>query len=191
MSKSLGNFYTLKDVIEKGFDPLSLRLLYLQGHYRTQINFTWENLQAAQNRLNDLRAWADLRHQPSTDNMPSELDETFRDTRQGLMDTLHDDLNTPEALSVLGKLVSYMQNIPIPGIEGKYTDGTLKLIDDLLGLNLSSREDITNEQKQIIAEREKARKDQSWQKSDELRNQLKKQGIDINDTSNGPVWSRI
>jgi cysteinyl-tRNA synthetase len=107
------------------------------------------------------------------------------------MDTLHDDLNTPEALSVLGKLVSYMQNIPIPGIEGKYTDGTLKLIDDLLGLSLSSREDITNEQKQIIAEREKARKDQSWQKSDELRNQLKKQGIDINDTSNGPVWSRI
>jgi cysteinyl-tRNA synthetase len=191
MSKSLGNFYTLKDVIEKGFDPLSLRLLYLQGHYRTQINFTWGNLQAAQNRLNDLRAWADLRHQPSTDNMPSELDEIFRDTKQGLMDTLHDDLNTPEALSVLGKLVSYMQNIPIPGIEGKYTDGTLKLIDDLLGLSLSSREDITNEQKQIIAEREKARKDQSWQKSDELRNQLKKQGIDINDTPNGPVWSRI
>jgi cysteinyl-tRNA synthetase len=91
----------------------------------------------------------------------------------------------------LGKLVSYMQNIPIPGVEGKYTNGTLKLIDDLLGLNLSNRKDINDEQKQIIAEREVARKNQDWQKSDDLRSKLKEQGLEINDTPLGPRWSRI
>jgi cysteinyl-tRNA synthetase len=191
MSKSLGNFYTLSDVIDKGFDPMALRLFYLQGHYRTQINFTWENLEAAQNRLKDLRSWADLRHQPSADTMPDELDELFRDTRREMLNAMQNDLSTPQALTALSKLVSFMQSIPIPGVEGKYTDGTLKLIDDLLGLDLANRADINTEQKHLISRREEARKVQDWHRSDELRNELKEQGIDINDTAHGPVWSRI
>jgi cysteinyl-tRNA synthetase len=191
MSKSLGNYYRLNDVQQKGFDPLALRLLYLQGHYSTQINFSWEILQAAQNRLRDLRAWADLRYQPSGAQMPQELDELFRVTKAELINALSDDLNTPEALSVLGKLVSYMQNIPIPAVEGKHTDGTLKLIDDLLGLELSNRQDILNEQKLIITEREKARKERNWEKADQLRGKLIEQGIEMNDTPFGPRWSRI
>jgi cysteinyl-tRNA synthetase len=191
MSKSLGNFYTVKDITQKGYDPLALRLLYLQGHYRSQVNFTWETLQAAQNRLNDLRAWADLRYQPGAEVMPVELDELFRETRTAMLDACNNDLNTPSALAALGKLVSYMQNIPIPGVEGKYTNGTLKLIDDLLGLNLSNRKDISDGQKQIIAEREVARKNQDWQKSDDLRSKLKEQGLEINDTPLGPRWSRV
>jgi cysteinyl-tRNA synthetase len=191
MGKSLGNSYTLHDIENKKFDPIALRLFYLQSHYRTQINFTWENLQAAQNRLKDIEAWADLRYQTSVDNMPTELDELFRDTKIAMLSAVQNDLNTPEALSALGKLISYMQTIPVPGVEGKYTDGTLKFIDDLLGLNIANRPDISNDQKKLIVEREKARKNQDWHKADELRKELEEQGIEIRDTDRGSIWSRI
>src|SRR5690606_33295783 len=64
MSKSKGNSYIMRDITGKGFDPLALRLLYLQAHYRSEINFTWDSLTAAANRLNDLRAMAALQWQP-------------------------------------------------------------------------------------------------------------------------------
>ena len=191
MSKSLKNFYTLQDIREKGYDPIIFRLMVLQSHYRSQSNFTWENLEAAQNRLNDLKAWADLRHQPGTDKMSTELDELFRDTRKNMLEAAQNDLSTPLVFSHLSKLVNYMSEIPIPGVEGKYTNGTLKFIDDLFGLDLSNRPDINASQKQILAQRQKARDDKEWSKSDELRDQLKEQGIGVRDTAHGQIWYRL
>jgi cysteinyl-tRNA synthetase len=191
MSKSLNNFYTLEDIKKKGFDPLALRLLVLQSHYRSEANFTWEGLEAAQNRLNELRAWADLRHQPSAETMPEELDALFKDTRSAMQQAIEDDLNTPMALAALSKLVAYMSSIPIPGVEGKYTDGTLAFIDELLGLSLSKRPDITDEQKQLISKREAARDAKDFTGSDKLRAELETQGIAVRDTANGTVWYRI
>lgn len=190
MSKSLNNFFVLDDVVKKGFHPLAFRLLILQSHYRTQSNFTWGNLEAAQNRLQDLQAWADLRHQPSTNIMPKTLDFLFRDTRQEMQKAMGDDLNTPAALSSLSKLASAMMQIPIPSVEGKYTDGTLGFIDHLLGLDLDGRPDISKEQKSLIVDREKSRKQKNWEKSDELRQILEKQGIGLRDTPHGQIWHR-
>ncbi len=191
ISKSLGNGYTLQDILDKGYDLTAFRLLVLSKHYQTEGNFTWENLEAAQNRLNELRAWADLRHQITTDSMPTELDELFRDTKASVLEALQDNLNTPVALANLGKLVSYMQNIPIPGVEGKYTDGSLQFLDDLLGLGLANRPDITNEQKQVLSQRQEARDNKDWTRSDKLRDDLAKQGIVVRDSANGQVWNRI
>ncbi len=192
MAKSAGNFHTLQDIIDKGFDSLAFRLLVLQGHYRTQTHFSWDNLAAAQNRLTDIRAWADLRHQPGTDVFPEELDLLFKSTREDIASALQSDLNTPMALTALGRLMDYMSNIPIPGVEGKYTDGTLTFIDAAFGLNVANRSDITDRQKQLIAEREAAREAKDWARSDELRDQLKEQGIGLRDTSyQGAIWFRI
>lgn len=191
MSKSLGNFYTLRDIEEKGYEPEAFRLLILQSHYRTESNFSWEILDAAQNRLEELRAWADLRYQPSAEEMPNELDELFRDTRAGIKEALEDDLNTPQALSVLNKLVSYMATIPIPGVEGKYTDGTLAYIDSVFGLSLANRKDITDKQKDLLKTRAEARDSKDWAESDRIRDLLKEQGIGINDSPNGQIWYRI
>lgn len=191
MSKSLGNFYKLEDIVKKGYDPLAFRLLVLQSHYRSQTNFSWESLETAQNRLNDIRAWADLRHQPSTDVMPDELDLLFKSTREKMLQSLQDDLKTPSALSSLDKLMNYMAEIPIPGVEGKYTDGTLALIDTLLGLDISNRPDITDEQKQIILDREKAREVKDWSKADDLRDKLEAQRIGLRDTPHGAIWYRL
>lgn len=191
MAKSAQNFYTLQDIINKGFDPLSFRLLVIQSHYRSQMHFSWENVMAAQNRLTELRAWADLRWQPKSDVMPQQLDELFRDTRIGIQEAIEDDLSTPTALAVLGKLVSYMMDIAIPGVEGKYTDGTLAFLDKVFGLQLSNRLDIEDVQKQILTEREAARVSKDWASSDRLRDVLKQQGIGVRDTQHGTFWFRL
>lgn len=190
-SKSLGNIYTLQDIKDKGYSLQAFKLMILSKHYRTEGNFNWEILEAAQNRLRELRAWADLRHQPSADTMPRELDELFRDTKTGIQAALENDLNTPEALVVLGKLVGYMQTIPIPGVEGQYTDGFLQYLDDVFGLDLANRPDITDEQKQLIKDRETARNNQAWDESDRLRDSLKEQEIIVRDTPYGSQWERV
>jgi cysteinyl-tRNA synthetase len=190
MSKSLQNFYTLEDLAKKGFEPLAFRLLMLQSHYRSQTNFTWESLDAAQNRLNELRAWADLRHQPSTDTMPEELNELFKTTRESMKEAVESDLNTPMAFAALSKLVGYMQTVPIPGVEGKHMDGILKFIDDIFGLELSNRPDITDEQKTLIKQREDARAAKDFAASDRLRLALEEQAITVRDTPNGTIWTR-
>lgn len=191
ISKSLGNGFTLQDITNRGYDLEAFKLLVLSKHYRTEGNFTWEILDAAQNRLNELRAWADLRHQPSTDTMSTELDELFRDTKSNILAALQNDLNTPVALAELGKLVSYMSNVPIPGVEGEHTEGMLAFIDSVFGLNLDGRPDVSQQQKDLLAARQKARDTKDWAESDNLRDQLKEQGITIRDTDYGQQWSRI
>jgi cysteinyl-tRNA synthetase len=191
ISKSLGNGVRWQEVAEKGYDPIVLRLHVLESHYRSQSKFSWESLEAAQNRLNDIYAWADLRWQPSADTMPDELDQLFKITREDILAALQDDLNTPMALAALSKLMNYMSNIPIPGVEGKYTDGTLAFLESVLGLPLANRPDITAEQKQLLADREAARTAKDWAKSDQLRDQLIEQGIGLRDKPYGAQWYRM
>jgi cysteinyl-tRNA synthetase len=191
ISKSLRNGITLEDIQKRGYSFEALRLLVLESHYRSQSKFSWENLEAAENRLHDLQAVADLRHQPSTDTMPEALDLFFKKTKDEITDAMTDDLNTPKALASLSTFVDHILSIPIPAVEGKYTDGTLAFFDDVFGLKLSKRPDITDEQKSVIQAREKARSDKDWNKSDELRDVLKQQNIGLRDTAFGPQWYRI
>lgn len=191
MAKSANNFYTLQDIIDKGYDPLAFRVLVLQAHYRSQAHFSWENLEAAQNRLNDFRAAADLRHQPSADAMPKELDLLFEKTRDEIQTAMLDDMNTPSALATLSRFANHMFTIAIPCVEGRYTDGFLAFLDSIFGLGLDMRPDISDNQKQTIAEREKARGAKDWAKSDELRGSLKEQGIGLRDTERGAIWFRL
>lgn len=171
MSKSKRNFYTLKDIIGKGYEPMALRLLFLQSHYRTQANFTWEVLDAARDHLQNLRAWADLKHQQP----PSVALVDVRPAKGAIFT----DLNTPKALA---ELASHKES---PSQE------VLELIDKLLGLDLADRPDITAVEKELIIKREEARKQKDWTGADKYRAQLAKKDIDIKDTETGPIWSRI
>jgi cysteinyl-tRNA synthetase len=191
ISKSLGNGIRLQEIIEKGFSPEVVRLHVLESHYRSQSKFSWEGLEAARNRLSDIYAWADLRHQTSADVMPDELDEQFRLMREGVKAALADDLNTPMALVALGNLMTYMSNIRIPGVEGKHTDGTLAFLENALGLPLANRPDITDDQKALLAKREAARASQNWQESDRLRDELAAQGLGLRDKPFGAQWYRL
>ncbi len=122
--------------------------------------------------------------------MPSQLDDLFRDTRRDMLASIADDLNTSGALAILARLVNYMQNIQIPSADGKYSDGTLALLDSLLGLKLDNRPDISTVQKQLIASRETARQSKDWAKSDQIRDQLRRDNLEVDDTPYGPRWRR-
>jgi len=182
MSKSLNNFYTIRDVLEK-YDPMAVRLFMLQSHYRSAINFSWDNLDAAKNRLERWRTFAALRHQAHGAGAPVEAG--FED----ILGALSDDLNTPEALRLIDEEFTYAQSRSLSEVDPGALLRLLEFIDKLLGLKLvESTPDITQEQKQLIVEREKAREGKDWAKSDELRDQLTEQGVDIRDTPEGTIW---
>lgn len=196
ISKSLENGYTLQDLTAKGFTAIDLRMFILQGHYRSEGNFTFENLQAAKNRLENWRAHAVLRHQ-THDRL---VDDTVKNDDPGyvsllatsgaIAEALHDDLNTPKALAVVDEAFARLDTYRLEDIH-RY--GVVKLvdaIDELLGLQLAdSTPDIDQPAKQLILERERARENKNWQRSDEIREELQARGITLRDTPSGAVWS--
>jgi len=187
MSKSLNNFYTLQDIQDKGFDPLAFRLLVLQAHYRSQARFSWENLEAAQNRLNDLRALAALRWQPREVAHDSGT-EALRDVPQQLARILSEDLDTPEALAYLSRVTTQLLTVHIEKDMVDHFEAMLQGIDDLLGLDLMMVSDITTAEKDLIARREAARARQDWAESDRLRDELAARGIGLHDHPHGVIW---
>ena len=179
MSKSKGNFVTLSSINSKGYDPLALRLLFLQSHYKSQLNFTWESLSAAAENLKVLNSWADLIHQPDTINPLSDPDQGSLVGKIKL--ALADDLNTARALAVFNGYIS----------KGGPSSGLLTELDKIFGFKFARRQDITEAQKNILIERQRARDTKDWQRSDNLRNELAQRGIEINDTDQGQRWSRL
>lgn len=186
MSKSLGNIHTLQDILNRGYDLEAFKLLVLGKHYQTEGNFTWENMTAAQNRLEKLRALADLRWQTK------KVGEWVADTNtvQIIIDNLNTNLDTAKVLSILSEFAAKAEDIFISEKEKETFTNLLVQIDNLLGLTLSKRTDITNQQKNLLALRENAREAKDWKKSDEIRDQLKSQDIDVRDTEHGPIWSK-
>jgi cysteinyl-tRNA synthetase len=186
MSKSLQNFYTLDEVVEKGFDPLAFRIKVLQSHYRNSANFTWESLQAAQNLLVSLRAWADLKHQRTAHNAAAS--ESYGSALKAVQAAMGDDLNTSIALAEFATLAHQSES---KGVDPDKIQPLLNIADNLLGLQLSSRPNINDTQKSLIQERQAAREIKDWATSDRLRDTLLEQGISVRDTPQGPIWSRV
>ncbi|SRR5260221_3403171 len=189
MSKSLGNFYTVQDVIDKGYDPLSLRYLYLQTHYRQEMNFTWESLDAAQTAYTKLTTIIqnlvrDLVSQEKKQEIGcAEFEEHF-------MNSLNDDLNTPKALAIIWELIKsdYPASAKV---------ASMRKFDSLLGLKLFDKSstqqevDIPKEVKDFILEREAFRKAGDFSTADELRKTIEEKGFSISDTKDGPKIEKI
>lgn len=177
ISKSLGNGFTLQDIKDKGFDLRAFKLMVLSKHYRTEGNFTWEILEAAQNRMNNWRSMFNRRWQMHLNNEQPDI------TMQ-IEEALQDDLNTPEALALIDRYFDEVDKAnAMPNRD------TLLTIRHLLGIDLLD-DDISDDQKKLIHEREAARETKDWILSDELRDKLKEQGIEVRDTPHGTIWSR-
>lgn len=129
MSKSLGNYYTVQDVLDKGFDPIALRYLYLGAHYKKPMNFTWASLESAQKGLKRLQSTVNSVRSTSRTTLSAEKNEKVDEFRNKFNLALNDDLNTSKALAVLFEMLK--SNIPS---EDKY-DLALSF-DEVLGLNL-------------------------------------------------------
>lgn len=192
ISKSLGNGITLEDIEAKGYSLEAFRLHVLESHYRSQSKFSWDSLAAAQTRLKSYQALADLRWQ----NIPGEVDDDYstlisETLPTGISEAVLNDMNTPQALALL----SEAEPVLLHGYRTKDRQGLesfmQQFVCNLLGIDLLDSKDITEEQKQAIATRERARIEKNWAKSDELRDALKDQGIGLRDTEHGAIWLRL
>ncbi len=168
MSKSSDNFITVSVVKERGFDPLSYRFLCLMAHYRSELKFTWENLESAQQGLRRVYA---QRSGPD----PLENDSAYEDARGEVARALYDDLNTPNAVGLLSRYGS---------------DRLWQEFDAVLGLGIAQRrlereEPLPEEITQLIAARNEARKAKEWAKSDALRDEIISKGYEVGDGPQG------
>lgn len=187
ISKSLDNGIRLQEITSKGISMEAVRLHILESHYRSQSHFSWANLEAAQNRLNDLHALAALRWQPRRVAHDSGT-EALEDVAGQLKDMLANDLDTPRALAFLSRVTTQLLAVHIEEDMVDHFEAMLREIDNLLGLNLLAVDDITQEQKRLIAEREQVRSKQDWAASDRLRDQLAAQGVGLQDHPHGVIW---
>ncbi len=195
ISKSLGNGYRVKDLEIQGFSPLDFRMFVLQGHYRNEGNFTFKALSAAKNRLHKWRNVAAIRHQINN-TIKSDAEKLVEQktvlvyaVSQAVIDTVSNDLNTPEALKLIDDTFSEILGSTLDNIHRPAFLQLLEIIDSVLGLNLiDSTPDISDDLKEIIFERNQARNEQDWLKSDALRERLIKYGISVRDTQKETIW---
>jgi cysteinyl-tRNA synthetase len=177
MSKSLGNFYTLRDVEAKGYTPQAFRMLILESHYHSESNFSWEILTAAQNRLTNWKKYADLQWQlPSSDDLS---------IINSINKRLADDFNTPLALKDIDEYFEKIASL------GQSPDANvIKHIKTALGLELTSV-DVSKEIKELLKKRQVARSKKDWSLSDKIRDELKEKDIVVRDELNKQIWSRV
>jgi len=180
MSKSKGNFYVLADIEKKDFNPLSFRYLCLTAHYQSQLNFTWKSLEASQNALNKLSDFMIVPPLPkgargiSSQRKLEKFSEKFQNA-------LENNLDTPKALAIVWEMIKSK--------EISYDDKKASLLkfDQVLGLGLEKvkkeKTEIPEKIKGLIRQREEARKNKDWQKADELRDEIKKEGYAVQDVA--------
>lgn len=174
MSKSEGTSYILADVKAKGFDPLALRYFFMQAHYRSKQNFTWEGLESARTGYDRL-----LKNVQALGDKAGEINTDFKKEFTG---SITDDFNLPQALAIVF-------NILKSDLTNEDKLATVLDFDKVLGLNLKSKAEakieIPESIQKILKEREEARKNKDWKKSDELRDKILSLGYEVKDSAKG------
>jgi cysteinyl-tRNA synthetase len=215
MAKSLGNFYTLKDLLDKGYNPRAVRYLLLSTHYRQQLNFTFDGLEAAGKAIERLTVFNE--RLVETDGKPAgeELERLMKVTRKDFEAALDDDLNITKALATLftfvrevnkmidqGKVTNqeagksrellrkFDQVLAVIGGVTVTIEKTLTVKSSLTPKITVTREPLPKEIEKLIKEREAARKAKDWKTADEIRQRLSDMGIILEDTASGVKWRK-
>jgi len=183
MSKSLGNVYYLSNIIDRGYSPLSYRYFLLQAHYSTQVNFTWQALEAAHiSFANLLRSFHELGKEEG------KINERYQKL---FSEAISDDLNTSLALSIAHEVLKDSSLSP----EDK--KATIADFDRVFGLDIANQskifeENIPDAVLMLVKKRESARDNQNWKEADELRQEINSLGYEIEDSDQGPkIYPKI
>ncbi len=214
MSKSLGNFFTLRDLLKKGYDPMAIRYLLISTHYRQQLNFTMDGLKSAENTVNKLRDFMKqilLVSRPSPES--KEVSDLIKDTEKKFIEKMDNDLNISEALAVLFKFVNSINKIILKGelskVDAQKVKDFMLRIDSVLGLKLGDVQVnvVTSEQQasldeinallsninnenieKLLAIRNYFRSRKNFKTADMIRDKLNKLGVKITDLKTGSHW---
>ena len=200
MSKSLGNFFTVREIGEK-YDLQVLRFFMLSAHYRSPINFSAEIMESSKNALERIvTAVSNLKHllenasEQSLSDREQELLAEMGQYRKKFEEAMDDDLNTADAVAAIFELVKFANTHGREDSSAPFLDavrGEILALSDVLGLIVERKEEILDgEIEQLIEERQAARKARDFKRADEIRDQLQARGILLEDTREGVKWKR-
>lgn len=192
ISKSLGNSILLEDIEKQGFSLEDLRFLVLQSHYRTQSKFSWDTMRSAHAALNNIRnnfSW--VYRTKFDDNEDNGWSKLLGDAWLAILESLENDLDTPRAIAILHETSDAFANSLKSNDDLTALVAFANNIEDALGIKILDKSQLTKEQEALIEKREKARSTKDWAESDKLRDELKAQGIGLNDSADGVTWYRL
>ena len=193
MSKSLNNFYTLRDILEKGHDPKAVRYLLLSTHYRTKLNFTFKSLEAAKTAVDKINNFIfNLEHMNCKEDIGN-IDELIKEAKAAFEIKMDDDLNISEALAVIFDFIRDTNKLRLSKKDAEKVTKLMKEFDKVLGIiDFKKKEEkIPAEIKKLIQKREKARKEKNFKESDKIREEIKNKGYTVEDSSEGPRIKKI
>ena len=186
MSKSLGNVYLLKDIKEKGYDPLVYRILCYTCSYRNKLNFTWEGIEAASKTLERLRNGYKSNIN-GTDILNNEDLQELERLEEEFHKAINDDMNMPLAMSFVWEVIKFNKKSP-------EVAKILLKFDSVLGIEIDKENTVINipvEVLNLAKDRQQARKQKDWTESDRLRDEIKKLGFEIKDSKEGFELTKI
>lgn len=200
MSKSLGNFFTVREISEK-YDLQVLRFFMLSAHYRSPLNFSADLMEASKNGLERIKnAVANLNHLlasakalPVSQAEQEDLEESVSFVKK-FEEAMEDDFNTADAISYIFELVKFVNTKITPQNSAEFLEalkGGILVLCDVLGLEVEEEEELLEEGiENLIAERQAARKEKNFARADEIRDLLLAQGIVLEDTREGVKWKK-
>ena len=168
MSKSLGNVYLLKDIKEKGYDPLVYKLLCYTCSYRNKLNFTWEGIEAASKSLERLRNGYQL-NKNGKDKLTDEDKKEIERIEKCFHEAINDDMNMPLAMSYVWELIKYNKKSP-------------EIAELLIKIDKEEKLEIPQDVLELIEKRTQARKERNWEESDRLRDKIFEKGYIVKDS---------
>lgn len=201
MSKSLNNFFTAREILEK-YDVDVVRFLMLSGHYRTQLNFSLDLLDSAKssverlyNAISNLECLLEESLSDKLTDKEREYIKSLEVYREKYIEKMDDDFNTADAISVIFDLVRDVNtNVDISSSKEliNFSASLIRELGEPLGiLQKSTRGSLEEEIESLIEQRQKARKEKNWALSDKIRDDLKARGIVLEDTPQGVRWKKI
>lgn len=193
MSKSLGNFYTLRDIIEKGYTGREIRYVLLATHYRQTLNFSFEGLDAARAALRRIDEFKE-RLESMCDESAGELPIWAMEARNSFCSALNDDLNISKALAAIFDMIHAgnraMDENKLSGADARAVTAMLAKLDEVLAIFQSDAVQVDDEVVKMADLRQKARANKDWAEADRLRDELAARGWMVQDTADGPKLKR-
>ena len=192
MSKSEGNYFTLRNLLEKGYDQRAIRFLLISSHYRSQLNFTLDGINQAKENIDRIQeTYSKIIDYKTKNGRDSDLSKITKEAKIEFENAMDDDLDMPVALaSIFGfvrEINKYLDKEQILEENKLEITEYFESINKILGVlsNETIDFEIADDIKILVAERDEARKMKDWKKSDEIRKELSRRGYIVEDTEKG------